>query len=348
MGLISRVSSRTYRNIKMQAENSVPKELVDQFLAITQGDRGSASFYLEAAGNDLNEAVSQYFSSNPGSNLGRVGKDTSDDKKAGGNEFYAGGAGRDGGSGQNVIAPSSSKKSKMNAEELIGDMFKSAKESGAEQMESSRSTGQFSGGSNNLNNESGSAPTKEKIIVLKMWKNGFTVGAPDEEALTLRLYDDAQNQQFMDSIKKGEVPTELRAQVQNGNVALDMEDHRDEDYTPPKVILFTGSGNQLGGEPKKVESNTSVNDSDIDNFELEVNENEPVTNIRIRLSNGQTVVQKFNKTHCIKDLRLFIAKKSGKIPADFNIMTSFPRKNLTNDEDSLESAGLLNSQVIQQ
>merc|ERR1712178_186609 len=114
MGLISRVSSRTYRNIKMQAENSVPKELVDQFLAITQGDRGSASFYLEAAGNDLNEAVSQYFSSNPGSNLGRIGK-SSDDKKTGG--------GRDGGSGQNVIAPSSTNKIKRNPEELIGDMF---------------------------------------------------------------------------------------------------------------------------------------------------------------------------------------------------------------------------------
>merc|ERR1712173_468406 len=136
MGLISRVSSRTYsflEILKMQAENSVPKELVDQFLAITQGDRGSASFYLEAAGNDLNEAVSQYFSSNPGSNLGRIGRDNNADKKSGGNEFYVGGAGRDGGSGQNVIAPSSSKKSKMNAEELIGDMFKSAKESGAEQ-----------------------------------------------------------------------------------------------------------------------------------------------------------------------------------------------------------------------
>merc|ERR1712217_47659 len=166
MGLISRVSSRTYRNIKMQAENSVPKELVDQFLAITQGDRGSASFYLEAAGNDLNEAVSQYFSSNPGSNLGRIGRDKEDNKSGGGNEFYAGGAGRDGGSGQNVIAPSSSKKSKPNAEELIGDMFKSAKESGAEQMESSRSTGQFPGGSNNMNNESRSAPNKEKIIIL--------------------------------------------------------------------------------------------------------------------------------------------------------------------------------------
>merc|ERR1712217_659053 len=184
MGLISRVSSRTYRNIKMQAENSVPKELVDQFLAITQGDRGSASFYLEAAGNDLNEAVSQYFSSNPGSNLGRIGRDKEDKNSGGGNEFYAGGAGRDGGSGQNVIAPSSSKKSKP-TDELIGDMFKSARESGAEQMESSRSTGYFSGGSNNMNNESRSAPNKEKIIVLKIWKNGFTVGAADEEALTL-------------------------------------------------------------------------------------------------------------------------------------------------------------------
>merc|ERR1712110_618605 len=109
--------------------------------------------------------------------------------------------------------------------------------------------------------------------------------------------------------KKGEVPNELRSQVQNGNVALDMEDHRDEDYVPPKVILFSGSGNQLGGSVANKTSSTSVSDADIGSFELKVDENEPVTSIRIRLSNGQTVVQKFNKSHLVADLRKFIAQK---------------------------------------
>jgi len=332
----------------MEAE-SAPKELIDQFVSITQADAGQASFYLDAAGNDLNKAISEYFSSNP-NNVGRIGQQSNSNNA--GNELYAGGAGRQGGSGQNVLAPNSGKRKadKKNTDDLIGDMFKSAKDSGAEQMDSSRSTGNssFQGGSNNLNNESRSAPAKEKVILLKMWKNGFTVGEKEEEALTLRGYEEPENQQFMESIKKGEVPNELRSQVQNGNVALDMEDHRDEDYVPPKVILFSGSGNQLGNSAKKSQSSTSVSNADVGSFELNVDESEPVTSIRIRLSNGQTVVQKFNKSHLVADLRKFIAQKSGKAPGDFNIMTSFPRKNLTDDEPTLEAAGLLNSQVIQQ
>lgn len=204
---------------------SAPKELIDQFVSITQAENGQASFYLEAANNDLNEAVSQYFSSNP-NNLGRIGQEPASETRKP-QEMYAGGASKHGGSGQNVIAPNSGKKvDKKGRDELIADMFKSAKESGAEQMEQSRSSGNsFTGGSNNLNNESKSSPAKEKIIVLKMWKNGFTVGEPESEILQLRGYEEPENKQFMESIKKGEVPNELRAQVQNGNVALDMEDH---------------------------------------------------------------------------------------------------------------------------
>jgi len=321
---------------------SAPKELIDQFVSITQAENGQASFYLEAANNDLNEAVSQYFSSNP-NNLGRIGQEppkTSHQPQ----EMYAGGASKHGGSGQNVIDP----KDKKGRDDLIADMFKSAKESGAEQMEQSRSSGNsFGGGSNNMNNESKKSPAKEKIIVLKMWKNGFTVGEPESEILQLRGYEEPDNQQFMESIKKGEVPNELRAQVQNGNVALDMEDHRDEDYTPPKVILFSGGGNQMGSSAP-IQTTTNITASDVGDFELVVNESEPTTNIRIRLSTGKTVVQQFNKSHLVADLRKFIARESGREPGEFNIMMSYPRKTLTEDNVGLEEAGLLGSQVIQQ
>ena len=63
-----------------------------------------------------------------------------------------------------------------------------------------------------------------------MWKNGFTVGEAQEEALTLRRFDEPQNVEFMESIKKGEIPQELQSQMRSGRVALDVEDHRDEDY----------------------------------------------------------------------------------------------------------------------
>lgn len=45
-----------------------------------------------------------------------------------------------------------------------------------------------------------------------------------------------------------EVPAELRRLAHGGQVNLDMEDHRDEDFVKPKGAFkaFTGEGQKLG------------------------------------------------------------------------------------------------------
>lgn len=45
-----------------------------------------------------------------------------------------------------------------------------------------------------------------------------------------------------------EVPAELRRLARGGQVNLDMEDHRDEEYVKPKSVFkaFTGEGQKLG------------------------------------------------------------------------------------------------------
>lgn len=45
-----------------------------------------------------------------------------------------------------------------------------------------------------------------------------------------------------------EIPLELRQRTRGGQVNLDMEDHRDEDFTKPKPTFkaFTGEGQKLG------------------------------------------------------------------------------------------------------
>lgn len=45
-----------------------------------------------------------------------------------------------------------------------------------------------------------------------------------------------------------EIPLELRQRARGGQVNLDMEDHRDEDYFKPKVAFkaFEGEGQKLG------------------------------------------------------------------------------------------------------
>lgn len=50
-----------------------------------------------------------------------------------------------------------------------------------------------------------------------------------------------------------EVPNELIKEAKGGEVNLDMEDHRTEDYIQPKVPVkaFTGEGHMLGRYVKK-------------------------------------------------------------------------------------------------
>lgn len=81
------------------------------------------------------------------------------------------------------------------------------------------------------------------VITLKLWGDGFTIN--DRE---LRSYSEPENREFLAAIKRGEIPMEIREEVQGAEVRLDMEDHRHEEYVPPKkkVKVFTGRGHKLG------------------------------------------------------------------------------------------------------
>ena len=105
----------------MQAE-SAPAEKVSEFCSITGSDAGRANFFLEAAGNDVNEAVNQYFAAGGGGPAAASSSSNTDT-----NELYVGGAGKQGGSGQNVIAPGS-RRTNPDSDEIVKDMFKRAKE----------------------------------------------------------------------------------------------------------------------------------------------------------------------------------------------------------------------------
>jgi len=80
-------------------------------------------------------------------------------------------------------------------------------------------------------------------LVLKLWKDGFTINDSD-----LRSYDNSEAREFLSAIKRGEVPVEIRQQIQGAEMRLDMEDHRHEMYVAPKakVKVFSGKGHMLG------------------------------------------------------------------------------------------------------
>ena len=80
-------------------------------------------------------------------------------------------------------------------------------------------------------------------VVLKLWKTGFSINDG-----ALREYSDSNNKEFLDSIRKGEVPQELVHDARGSEVHLNMEDHRHEQYSLPKSKpkAFSGKGNMLG------------------------------------------------------------------------------------------------------
>ncbi|XP_022094135.1 NSFL1 cofactor p47-like [Acanthaster planci] len=294
-----------------------------------------------------------------------TGADSDSDEE--GQAFYAGGA--DHGSGQQVVGP---RKKKSNTDSMINDLFKSAREHGAQEVgagSSSTSEGTpssfiFKGAGYRLgDSESGPArpepgtvgtlPGKEprgRNIILKLWRNGFSVD--DGE---LRGFKDPQNADFLNAISKGQIPMELIREAKGGEVNLDLEDHRDEEYTRPKVKVkpFSGQGSMLGSPvPTVVSTPASASAAKQDeasaNQSVSLDESQPVTSIQIRLADGTRLVRKFNHSHTVADVRRYITTArpvyAGQL---FALMTTFPNKELTEDSQTLADGKLLNAVIVQ-
>lgn len=97
--------------------------------------------------------------------------------------------------------------------DYVAELFRSAKESGAEVVENpdvpSANTSRFGGGGYRLGQtnddhirlpESGRGGRPQNIdpVILRLWRQGFTIN--DGE---LRLYEDKQNKEFLDCVTKG-------------------------------------------------------------------------------------------------------------------------------------------------
>ena len=63
-----------------------------------------------------------------------------------------------------------------------------------------------------------------------MWQNGFSI-----DDGPLRAYNDQQNREFLNDVMMGRIPRELVREARGGEVMVNMEDHKDRMYEPPKV-----------------------------------------------------------------------------------------------------------------
>ncbi|KAK1333251.1 hypothetical protein QTO34_006792 [Cnephaeus nilssonii] len=193
------------------------------------------------------------------------------------------------------------------------------------------------------------SPTEQKKQVdinIKLWKNGFTVN--DD----FRSYSDGASQQFLNSIKKGELPLELQGTFDKEEVDVKVEDKKHEVCVATKPVFqpFSGQGHRLGSATPKIISKTkSIEVEKKNNLStVPLNNLEPITNIQIWLASGKRIVQKFNMSHRISHIKDFIKKYQGSQRSPpFSLATALPYLRLLDEALTLEEADLQNAVVIQ-
>ncbi|XP_059915107.1 NSFL1 cofactor p47 [Gadus macrocephalus] len=371
-----------------RSKMSSQEDSVREFIDITDVDGERARFFLESAGWDLQLALASFFedgaeddivtlpqpesassvsrSAGPSvqprvtslRDLMNEADDDSDEEE--GERFFAGGSER---SGQQIVGPPKKKSSN----EVVEDLFKGAKEHGAVPLdrggpgESSRPKAFVGGGyrlgagpeeaSAYVAGERRAANSQQDVhVVLKLWKSGFSLDEGD-----LRNYSDPGNSLFLESIRRGEIPLELRQRARGGQVNLDMEDHRDEDFARPKIAFraFGGEGYKLGSAtPDLVVPAASQTDQVASEAQasasVSLDAAQPVTSIQIRLADGGRLVHKFNHTHRVSDVRQFlVAARPAMAAREFVLMTTFPNRELTDETLTLQDANLLNAVIVQ-
>jgi len=366
--------------------------VIAEFQNITGCDVERAKFYLESANNQLDLAISNFYESDgmevsepvpeeppqmnaaaggpppSGAAGGRAAaaksrinfpeSDSEDSDDEGGKESYAGGSTS---SGNVVIGPG-----KKGKKDIVGKLFRRAKESGAEEVQpgefgASGSSGAFLGGGFKLGGENTpsvavgtpSEPTEQpRTFVLKMWQDGFSID--DGE---LREYSNPTNREFLASIMKGTIPTELVREAKGGEVHVDMEDHRQEEFVKPKVSAkpFQGAGNTLGSIAPQVTATAPTSasadpaaDENKAKAQAKVDDSKPTSNVQVRLADGSRLVVRLNHEHTVADLRNYICTARSQYSSSlFSLLTTFPNKELTDETQSLKDAGLLGAAVLQ-
>ncbi|XP_050007079.1 NSFL1 cofactor p47 isoform X2 [Alexandromys fortis] len=316
------------------------QEALREFVAVTGAEEDRARFFLESAGWDLQIALASFYEDGGDEDIVTISQATpssvsrgtapsdnrvtsfrdlihdqdEEEEEEEGQRFYAGGSER---SGQQIVGPPR----KKSPNELVDDLFKGAKEHGAVAVERvTKSPGEtskprpFAGGGYRL----GAAPEEESAYVAgeRRRHSGQDVHVVLKLWKTgfsldngeLRSYQDPSNAQFLESIRRG---------------------------TAPQVLNTSSPAQQAENEAKASSS-------------ILINEAEPTTNIQIRLADGGRLVQKFNHSHRISDIRLFIVDARPAMAAtSFVLMTTFPNKELADENQTLKEANLLNAVIVQ-
>ncbi|KAF5405112.1 UBX domain-containing protein 1 [Paragonimus heterotremus] len=296
-----------------------------------------------------------------------------------GQAFYVGGS-ETGGGGQQVLGPPKKNRNMpdptSSPDQFVHALFSAAKGQGAEVLDmdrynektnKSKTRTAFSGTGFKLGedpnepsvpeprqNASGSTAegnadsVMEKSVVVKMWRDGFSL-----DNGPLRAYNDPSSFVFLEDIKAGRVPQELILSASGGLVNVLLEDHHHEEWRAPpvpKVIPFSGKGTMLGHPVPRITTNspsTTANEPTPLLPGPEVDDSKPVTQLQVRLPDGGRLLVRLNHSHTILDIRQAIVSQRPSLAAcPFTLLTTFPNRELTEDNQTIQDAKLLNCALL--
>ena len=173
-------------------------------------------------------------------------------------------------------------------------------------------------------------------LKISIYKNGFILDGGE-----FRNKDDPANKKFLQEIERGYIPNELVKKGLN-ELGLEVDDHKDENYEPPKeekkFHAFTGEGKSL----------SSVNTQGLyveKNVSSCVDRSRPTCKVNIRLFNGEVVSEDFNLNQTLRDVFDFVRRKSGS--NNFSLLDGFPPRPLTAFNQTIQELHLEGSLLTQ-
>ncbi|CAO1624422.1 unnamed protein product [Sympodiomycopsis kandeliae] len=196
---------------------------------------------------------------------------------------------------------------------------------------------------------SSEAVPSEVERTLTFWSDGFSIGDGP-----LRAYEDEESKRILEQIKSGTAPLSLFNVRLGQRVSISVAHRTNEKYTPPPpppMQPFGGSGNRLGSPSVQPSTSTSTNTATppaSTSSPLNVDPSKPTTTIQIRTGDGSRLIGQFNQDHLVSDIRNYIRQQQQQSSErSFTLHTSFPPKLISDENQSIKDAGLLNAVVIQ-
>ena len=183
-------------------------------------------------------------------------------------------------------------------------------------------------------------PSNASRIIITLYSNGFIVS--DDES-NFRSYNDPQNKKFLEEMKSGNVPIEMREKHPNG-LEVGLQDKRSQEYAlpKPKKEFFKGGGVALDDNQSNVVKK-EVKIGDLGDVNIKLNKDEKTHELCIKFPDGSRKIFKVNPSTKFGEVKLVLRNAIGN--NNFKVCYAFPPKEIVGDEKSLLELDLLDSSV---